>query len=61
MTHKIALMDKREAHLVSTALNAVSERLRMKGDHTTADILKKASEKMAEADQVHIVNHIATA
>lgn len=61
MTQNIALMDKREAHLVSTALNAVSERLRMKGDQTTAAILKGASEKMADADQVHIVHRIATA
>lgn len=61
MAQNIKIMDKREAHLVSTALSAVSDRLRMKGDQTTADILKAASEKMADADQVHIVHRIATA
>lgn len=61
MTQNIALMDKREAHLVSTALKAVAQRLRMKGDQVTADILDTASAKMADADQVHIVHRIATA
>ncbi len=57
---KVALLEKRDAHLAQTALAAVANRMEQKGEDDTAARLREIVGKM-DANEIHIVYQAATA